>query len=183
LIFTHSDYLPVPDVEREEYDTHQNSPSDSGYRNFLSQAMNPLMKFLSPGDQGLDYGSGPGPTLHLMLQEQGYRMDIYDPFFHPDDAVFNKKYDFITCTEVAEHMHDPLNDLNKVFSLLKKGGYLCVMTKLFNPGDDFTVWRYKDDRTHVVFYSEYTFKWLAEQWKAPVSFYAGNVMIFKKAAG
>ena len=63
------------------------------------------MARLLPKSQGLDYGCGPGPALAHMLREAGHDVALFDPFFAPDPAPFNRTYDFVTCTEVAEHFH------------------------------------------------------------------------------
>ena len=61
---------------------------------------------------GLDFGCGPGPALANMMQSDGYEMEIYDPFFFPNKDALSKKYDFITCTETAEHFFNPHDELN-----------------------------------------------------------------------
>ena len=37
-----------------------------------------------------------------MLEEKGYGMSVFDPYFVPDEAVLLSTYDFVTCTEAAE---------------------------------------------------------------------------------
>ena len=78
-------YLPQ-DEEKAIYDFHQNDSHDTRYREFLSQLSIPLLEKLSTGMTGLDFGSGPGPTLSLMLEEQGMKMSIYDIFYAPDSG-------------------------------------------------------------------------------------------------
>jgi cyclopropane fatty-acyl-phospholipid synthase-like methyltransferase len=41
---------------------------------FLSQVFNPVMVHLKKGAKGLDFGCGPGPTLSLMFEKQGYQV-------------------------------------------------------------------------------------------------------------
>ena len=53
--------------EKLRYDTHNNDPQDSRYRQFLSQLIEPLQELIPDQSIGLDFGSGPGPTLSLML--------------------------------------------------------------------------------------------------------------------
>jgi hypothetical protein len=81
---TREDHL-TPAAERAHYGTHRNDPADPGYRTFLDRLCAPLVQRLPPGAEGLDYGSGPGPTLSVMLEEQGFPMRVYDPHF-ADDA-------------------------------------------------------------------------------------------------
>lgn len=72
-----------PDEEYARYCQHRNDPEDVGYRRFLSKLVDPLLKRLAPGADGLDYGCGPGPVLSGMLREAGHRMRLFDPFFLP----------------------------------------------------------------------------------------------------
>ena len=83
-----------------------------GYRAFLNRLAKPLKERLSPNSLGLDFGAGPGPTLSLMLQEAGHEMSIYDPFFSKNPSAMNQVYDFITATEVVEHLHHPGRELD-----------------------------------------------------------------------
>lgn len=96
------------------YDLHRNDPDDGDYRNFLARLVTPLMQRLHPGMEGLDYGYGPGPALAQMLTEAGMRMALYDPFYAPDTAVLNRTYDFVTCTETAEHFRRPGRGLETI---------------------------------------------------------------------
>jgi hypothetical protein len=44
----------------------------------------------------------------------------------------------------------------------------------------FSGWRYKDDRSHVVFFSKETMEWLGRQWQTEVCLVDKNVALFKK---
>ncbi|WP_269140150.1 class I SAM-dependent methyltransferase [Pseudothauera nasutitermitis] len=149
------------DAERAFYDTHRNAPDDPGYRRFLARIAEPLMQRLSGSAEGLDYGCGPGPALAAMLAEGGHRVACYDPYYCPDAAVLARDYDFITCTEVAEHFHDPAAEFVRLAGLLRPGGWLAVMTCFQTDDARFANWHYRRDPTHVVFYREETFAWLA----------------------
>lgn len=150
-------------IEKERYLEHDNRVDDEAYRSFLSRLANPLKEKLSIGDQGLDFGCGHGPALADMLQSDGFEVDLYDPFFFPDKKVFSKKYHFISCTETAEHFHDPLKEFNSFDNLLMPGGWLGIMTSFLTTDDAFESWYYRRDPTHVTFYSEKTFEVIAEQ--------------------
>ena len=181
LIFATPKDHPTPKEEQERYDTHENDPEDEGYRNFLGQLFDPLVNRLEPESNGLDFGSGPGPTLSIMFEEAGHKMNIYDPFYADDESVFDQQYDFITATEVAEHLHHPAKEFKQLWSCLRDGGYLGIMTKIAE--DDpafFADWHYRLDLTHVTFYTRQTFRWMADQWNASLDFPAQRVIIFKK---
>ena len=95
--------------EKERYDLHTNSPDDPGYREYLKKVQEPVCErleegmFVKPASLlGLDFGSGPGPTLSKMFEESGYRMNIYDPYYAKDEKVLEEKYDFITSKSFAK---------------------------------------------------------------------------------
>jgi len=169
-----------PTAEKAEYDLHQNDPWDQGYRSFLSRLFLPMQERLAPNSLGLDFGSGPGPTLSVMFEEVGHRMAIYDLFYARNTAVFCQTYDFITATEVVEHLHHPQFELDRLWSLLKPGSTLGIMTKLVIDQAAFAKWHYKNDPTHVCFFSRKTFTWLAGQWRANLAFFDNDVILLRK---
>lgn len=57
-----------------------------------------------------------------MFEEAGHEMAIFDKFYAPDSKVFRKRYDFITATEVLEHLKKPKVELNRLWALLPPGG-------------------------------------------------------------
>ena len=181
LIFASPKDRPDREEEFARYETHENDPKDEGYRNFLSQLFDPLNKLLKPESKGLDFGSGPGPTLNLMFEEVGHEMCIYDSFYTDDESVFEETYDFITATEVVEHLFQPGKELERLWECLHPGGYLGIMTKMTEDDVDFFAdWHYRLDITHVTFYTKDTFRWLANHWYASVNFPADRVIIFRK---
>lgn len=180
LVFVPPDQLLGPADERAVYDQHQNAPHDPGYRHFLSRLFDPLYERLARGARGLDFGSGPGPTLSVMFAEAGHPMAIYDPFYAPDASVLEQSYDFITASEVAEHLFAPGRELAKLADMLPSGGWLGLMTKRVTDDQAFTRWHYILDPTHVVFFSEATFVWLAVHLGMRVEFPAPDVALLQK---
>ncbi|MEE3372305.1 MAG: class I SAM-dependent methyltransferase [Planctomycetota bacterium] len=172
-------FLAAP-AEKAEYDRHQNSPQDPGYRQFLQRLLDPLAARLEPASRGLDFGSGPGPTLSVMFQEAGHLMEIFDPFYAPNGNVFQQQYDFITASEVVEHLHDPAEELERLWSCLKPGGLLGIMTKRVIDREAFSRWHYKADPTHVCFFALETFVWLAQRWRAEFTVAGKDVVVFTK---
>jgi len=180
LIFVPSSYHLSKEEEKAEYDLHENLPSDSGYRRFLGRLFEPVAARLSLGSSGLDFGCGPGPALSHMFEEAGYDMSLYDKFYYPDRSVLQKTYDFITSTEVLEHISDPSEVLPRLWALLKPGSVLGIMTKLVRSPEAFASWHYKNDKTHICFYSKETFKWLASTLEAQTEFIGSDVIILTK---
>jgi len=183
LVFVPSRYFLSAAEEKACYDRHQNHPEDEDYRRFLGRLFTPLVARLPPGARGLDFGSGPGPTLSLMLAEAGFPTSIYDPFYAPDESVWTRAYDFITASEVVEHLHRPMNDLKRLWHVLKSGGRLGIMTKRVLDEDAFSRWHYKNDPAHVVFFAEETFAWLAAHWSAKLEMAGPDVVLLQKPQG
>lgn len=168
------------EAEREEYDKHQNSPDDVRYREFLGRLFGPVNERLRPESNGLDFGSGPGPTLSLLFEEAGHGISLYDPFYAPDIQSLQLRYDFITASEVVEHLHDPAAALALLWSLLLPGGWLGIMTKLALDEAAFSTWHYKNDPTHVCFFSAATMRWLAGKWRTELVSSGDDVFLFRK---
>ncbi len=150
--------LPDPDRESARYRQHRNDPADPGYREFLDRLARPLLLRLAPNSLGLDYGCGPGPALAQILSQAGHRVRLYDPLFFPDESALAQTYRFITCTETAEHFHDPAGEFDRLDRLLCPGGWLALMTRLLSDDERFAGWTYRRDPTHVVFYKPATFE-------------------------
>ena len=107
-------------------------------------------------------------------------MEIFDKFYASDEQVFNQKYDFITATEVVEHLRNPQKELERLWGCLKEGGCLGIMTKLALGLEEFKNWHYKNDMTHICFFSKETFQWLADQWNADISFVEKDVILLHR---
>jgi len=166
--------------EKSRYREHNNDMHNSDYRLFLSKLFEPLKVRLGARSRGLDFGCGPGPALAEMFKEEGYQMDIYDPFFFKDDVVFSKKYDFITCTEAIEHFFEPAKELKRLDSILVKEGFLGLMTTFLTDEKDFGQWYYRKDPTHVAFYQPKTFEVIASMMGWSYEIPTKDVVIFKK---
>jgi SAM-dependent methyltransferase len=183
LTFLAPDRRLAPGAEREHYGTHQNDPTDTRYRAFLSRLAEPLMRHLPAGAEGLDYGSGPGPTLSLMLEEQGFRTQNYDPFFAPDAEALQRSYDFITCSETVEHFSSPRSEFDRLHRMLRPGGWLGIMTEMLEDDQAFTEWHYVRDPTHVCFYRAETMAWIAARYGWGLERPARNVTLFQNPPG
>ena len=173
---------PTRAEEQAEYLRHENHPDDPGYRRFLSRLAAPLLAVLPDGAQGLDYGCGPGPALAAMLEEAGHRVALYDPFFAPGRAVLQRRYDFVTCTEVAEHFHRPAQEFARLHDLVRPGGWLAIMTCFQTDDARFADWQYRQDPTHVVFYRAETFHHLAARWGWSCDIPRKDVVLMRRPA-
>ncbi|MDA3868151.1 MAG: methyltransferase domain-containing protein [Salinivirgaceae bacterium] len=172
--------LPEPDAEKERYAHHNNDINDQGYRNFVQPLVSAVTEFFTFNHFGLDFGAGPGPVVATMLKEQGLRTTLYDPFFHNNPQVLERKYDYIVSCEVIEHFYRPDLEFSLLYSLLRPHGKLFCMTSVYYDHIDFGSWYYKNDPTHVFFYRPQTLRYISEKFAfADVSF-RNNLVVFSK---
>lgn len=142
--------------------------------------LTPLCAQLAAGAVGLDYGCGPGPAASAMMAERGFPTVDYDPYFFPDVAVLARKYDFIVCTEVVEHLRRPADDVARLDGLLKPGAVLGAMTGVLEDDASFADWWYRRDFTHICFYRPETLEWIARRFGWELSRPSRDAALFRK---
>lgn len=179
LVHVPAEFQLTEAAEAAFYQTHENDPSDSGYRQFLSRATTPLLERLAPGSTGLDFGCGPAPTLSMMLAEHGHHCADYDYYFANQPQLLEQQYHFITCTEVIEHLSQPAQVLDRWQRCLKPGGLLVVMTQMWISQQRFSQWNYRNDPTHIGFYHANTWAWIAAHWHLNICYQQRDVVIFQ----
>ncbi len=170
------------EAEKAIYDQHDNFVDDPKYRRFLTRVAEPLMAEVPPPARALDFGCGHGPALAAMLEEAGYTARLYDPFYFPDPSPLRERYTIITATEVAEHLKAPSADLGRLWACLEPGGWLGIMTKRQPAPEAFADWHYLRDLSHIAFFHEQTFRWLAARWGAELRLPRGDVALLHKPA-
>ena len=148
--------------EKERYLKHNNDVDDPRYQEFVQPIVQEVLNNFKKEQIGLDFGCGTGPVICKLLEDRGYPVMKFDPFFHNQPNVLQKQYDFIICCEVAEHFRDPLKEFKLLKSLLKPKGILFVLTERYSKDFDFSKWHYKSDPTHIFFYQKRTFEWIRE---------------------
>jgi SAM-dependent methyltransferase len=181
LVFVPEKFHPTAGEEKARYDFHSHNLADSGYRNFLNRLFQPLEKVLPPGAHGLDFGCGRTPTLSVLFEEAGFPCANYDLYYANDPAVLETQYDFVTCSETLEHFRRPRAELEKLLGLLKPGGRLGIMTQLRDEAPPFEQWFYKDDPTHLCFFSTQSFQTLEKRYGLHAEFHPQGVVIFQAA--
>ena len=151
-----------PHAEKSQYLTHNNDVNDPRYRAFVRSFVEVIAASEPEGVHGLDYGAGTGPVVAVMLEELGYHVSLWDPYFHAAEDVLKERYDFLFACEVIEHFYDPAESFRHMKSLLTDRGTLYCRTQLI-PGDrPFGSWGYRNEETHVFFYHETTIAWIAQ---------------------
>ncbi len=180
LVFVPASYHLSRAQERAVYDQHQNHPGDAGYRGFLSRLVTPLLSRLAPGDRGLDFGCGPGPTLSVMLREVGIECADFDPFYFNDRSLLDGSYDFITSSEVFEHLAAPAQVMHQLCGMLAPAGWLGVMSKRLVSVDALANWHYIRDPTHVSFFGDATFEWIGQSFGLEIHLVSPDVVLMQR---
>lgn len=151
--------------ERHRYSLHRNDARDLHYQEFMRPMLELIRSNSLPRKSVLDFGCGVSSVLQHVLQNEGYQVSLYDPFFHAEQESLAKSYDFIAAVEVFEHLYEPGKELEKLHSLLNPGGSLGIMTLLLQPDMDFENWFYRRDPTHVCFCTAKTVTWIQHHFR------------------
>lgn len=181
LVFVPPRFHLSPAAEKALYDLHCNQVDDPGYQRFLNRVLEPLAQRVKAPAQGLDFGCGPGPALAQMLRVAGYAVTLYDKFYFPAATALEQRYDFITATEVLEHLQAPRAVLQTLLDCLSSGGWLAIMTKRVRDQQAFSRWHYIHDPTHIAFFSDATFAWIAGHWHCQLTLCGPDVVLLQKA--
>ncbi|NQX78295.1 class I SAM-dependent methyltransferase [Gilvibacter sp.] len=179
-LFRAANNIPSAHQEKERYLTHNNDVNDPGYRNFVAPFVKHITQNFNTDQTGLDYGAGTGPVAAVMLEEGGYEVKLYDPFFHPDPTPLDDTYDFIICCEVMEHFHQPDLEFVKLKKLLKANGQLICKTDLYDGKLNFEKWYYKNDPTHVFIYHQMSLEYIAQHLGLELSYIDGRTPVFRR---
>lgn len=178
-IYLDRNHLPDNELEKERYLEHNNDVNDPRYQKFVSPIVSSVLNDFTKKDYGLDFGGGTGPVISKLLRDQGFQIEVYDPFFRNEKSLLNKKYNYIVCCEVIEHFHNPKEEFELLKGLLLPGGKLYCMTDLYDESIEFSKWYYKNDPTHVFIYHQKTLEWIKENLKFAGLKVDGRLAVFK----
>lgn len=151
---------PDAATERARYEEHHNDVNDARYQQFVSPLTDAALRDFGPEHTGLDFGAGTGPVACKILQDAGYDIQAYDPFFHPHPELLLRVYDYIICCEVIEHFFYPAQAFTQLKGLLKPGGAIYCKTHLYDESIPFLNWYYRKDPTHAFIYTVETLHWI-----------------------
>jgi SAM-dependent methyltransferase len=169
LIF--SDCIISPEAVEKHYKDQHVNPFDwmkeaNGFVEWIKNAgfSVPLLSLSI-----LDYGSGSG-LLTEALRKIGFKVDCYEPMVHGefDFSNYSQSYDAIILNEVVEHLEDINQILDIVYKVLAADGIVIIKTlltdQIINDPENFkglfTRWWYKDDPTHISFFSFLTIDYI-----------------------
>ena len=157
----------------DRYLEHENNLENEGYVNMFRSKINLIQATCPKINSILDYGCGYEPVLKTLLSREGYQVDGFDPNFFPKGKS-QTRYDLIISTETFEHFREPSKEMERIVGLLDYKGHVAVMTKFYpkaNGGPSlsgFEKWYYKRDPSHIAFYTQETFEWIAQTSKMEI---------------
>ncbi len=162
LVYVPREELISEADEKKRYDSHQNSESDPGYKNYLNQIAEAMLPFLNKKEEGLDFGCGSSKIMEEILSDNGFKTRSFDLYYHPEEALLKGKYHFLILSEVIEHLRNPREILLNLKGMLHANGKIFIKTKWYpDKIHDFSQWFYKRDLTHIQFFNESSFQELS----------------------
>ncbi|GGQ05474.1 methyltransferase [Shewanella litoralis] len=172
----------MPNLERQRYGRAQRSSKQKQ----LSQFVLPLLQQISQQQAGRLTGLNFGRILDAKSQqtivEAGHQVNQYDPFFAADQSVLSQHYDFVCCYRVFEHFRHPYREWNLLNQLIKPNGWLAISTPLMTDKALFAKWHYKNNPTHVSFYQQATFEYLASNSDFELLFASKDLVLMQKSS-
>lgn len=197
-VFAHPKCFLNAQEQRERYLLHRNNlepaSKKSGYRGFLARFADAALAYankLVKVTSIFDYGSGPEPALVHLLEEYKTTNRLpntveirgWDPFFAPDTAFFKNGADLVLCLEVAEHFENPTEGFKGLARAARIGGIVALQTLLVPQNyAEFKNWWYKEDTTHVSFYSLQALEICAKNAGLALEAHSDTVFFFRRIA-
>lgn len=132
---------------------------------------------------GLNFGRTLNPKSLRRVTARGHQINQYDPSLAPWTKQLNQQYDFICCYRVFEHFRFPRKEWTLLCELIKPGGWIAINTPLLTDLAGFDKWHYKNNLTHVSFYQQQSFKYLAENVGFKLLFAANDLILVQKPSG
>ena len=161
LIFVPENFHLSAEEELARYRLHDNNLLNEGYVGMFLEKISLIHQYCPDVSSVLDYGCGPEPVMAELLRREGYKCDIYDPYFFPEFP--ERSYDLVISTEVFEHFRAVKAEMYKINSLLNPGGSIAIMTSFHEFAENFEEWWYITDPTHICFFGLKTFDWISKK--------------------
>jgi cyclopropane fatty-acyl-phospholipid synthase-like methyltransferase len=164
LVFVPREQLLSLADERARYDQHHNTECDQAYLSYVDSCIAELHCLPLAGARILDFGCGQHAVMTARLRGQGLDCTGYDPLYQLGTRALAETYDVIAAVEVVEHLRDLRHEFDRIANCLAPGGHLFLRTLLRAADIPFATWWYKNDSTHVNFFSAVTMRFVARRW-------------------
>ena len=152
LIFVPAEDHLSPEEELLRYALHDNTPGHEGYNRYFAELMQVIID-RGPAGAILDFGSGRSAVLTGLLNYRGYSCTAYDPLYGIGIDAVDATYDRVILSEVIEHVRDLPGEITLLGKVTRPSGEIVMRTKIYPSVEDFAGWWYKNDTTHVNFFS------------------------------
>lgn len=160
-VLLHPKFYLTRSQEKQRYDLHSDDVKAKGYQNFVAPLVKAVINSFTTKHVGLDFGCGKTEIVKYVLQQKGYQIHGYDPFYFDHKALLKTDtYNYITSCEVIEHLYTPKEVFQLLYDMLLPGGKLLLKTSLYNLNLNFEDWWYKNDPTHVTLYTSESFRFI-----------------------
>ena len=185
--FIFSDLAVSRRQEEQHYKGQWGLAEPQSWRSKAELLLNLILQYTDPRSI-LDFGSGCG-GLTEALRGLGISTTPLEPMIHGflKDQHYAQPFDAIVGVEVIEHLPDPLGELRELEKVLAPGGVMVFSTLLTNPFIDhpqsrelFSDWWYKDDPTHVGFFSNRTLDTLSRIRNYEIDVFADKLFVIRQ---
>lgn len=124
---------------------------------YLSNTLNTILKILNPSSQILDYGGGYGMFVRMM-RDKGWDFEWYDEYcqnlFAKGHEMKQAHYDVVTSFEMLEHLPNPMEIFERLFSL--SDTLICTTEIIPHHPPKIKEWWYyaTESGQHIAFYTK-----------------------------
>ncbi|WOT05286.1 methyltransferase domain-containing protein [Shewanella youngdeokensis] len=180
MVFADANSHLPPNAEQQQYRRANNK------RRQLSQFLFELVSQCETSEKpllGLNFGRTLDSKSLRRITQRGHQINQYDPSIAPWNKQLMQHYDFICCYRVFEHFRLPNKEWALISELIKPGGWIAISTPLLTELNGFDKWHHKNNLTHVSFYQQQSFKYLAESVGFKLLFAANDLILVQKPSG
>ncbi len=181
LVFVPRAQLLGPTEERARYAQHHNTAADPAYLRYIDGCIAELRRLPLEGARILDFGCGEHAVMAARLRSLGLECTAYDPLYGLGAHALAGTYDVVAAVEVMEHLREPRQEIERLVACLGLHGRLFVRTLLRSEDAPFCTWWYKNDPTHVNFFSEETWRHVARRFALRWDFCDGRQITVLRA--
>ena len=169
LITIPPEFYLSAEAEKNRYALHDNTRNNEEYVRYLNQIITVAKSIPAEGKTVLDFGCGENAVLTHLLNEQGYACVAYDPLYGLTVGIGNS-YDLIVVCESIEHFKNIAAGIGDIDARCLPQGYILIKTTLYTDPGLFLKWWYKNDLTHINFFSPKTIRQLCEIFDRPLAY-------------